>query len=358
MIRKLVFTAALLAPGVAYAANPSAAFSDQVVPAGSDPIACAIGPAYTGSIPAPAVAAGWTTCVANYDFTTSSNFTFGGNAYNFSNMSSWLSCAGGSGPSSPLWGDDNWGGGNTPCSYMTIGADPLYPSTVPQVLKLTIPSGSTTAVELGTANTNNGTSGTSIWAAFPTTNMYVQTTFRLDAPSISSYCTGGCASGTGGYLGTVDFWSVGTTSASVEVDFIEVFGAGTFAQSALNSAGAGGQSYGNFTLDSNYHVQASLTTAKAGVGLSLCDYLDGVAASSGSCAFSTANQSLAQMEGYLINGAAFNARGALSGAIPYYLKSVVVFSCAGWNNTNPPTFTTGSTNNCVPSQVFTAAPAY
>jgi glucuronoarabinoxylan endo-1,4-beta-xylanase len=40
MIKQLVFTALLLAPGIAFAADPSASFSDQVVPAGSDPIAC------------------------------------------------------------------------------------------------------------------------------------------------------------------------------------------------------------------------------------------------------------------------------------------------------------------------------
>jgi hypothetical protein len=69
MIRQLVFAAALLAPGAAYAANPSATFSDQVVSAGSDPIACDIGPPYTGQIPAGAVRAGYTHCAVNLDFT-------------------------------------------------------------------------------------------------------------------------------------------------------------------------------------------------------------------------------------------------------------------------------------------------
>ena len=82
MIKKLLFTAALLVPGLAYGQNPSTNLSAQVVPAGSDPIACDIGPAYTGSIPAPAQAMGYTHCAANYNFT---------NSY-FTTVSNWLAC--------------------------------------------------------------------------------------------------------------------------------------------------------------------------------------------------------------------------------------------------------------------------
>jgi hypothetical protein len=57
MIRKLFIAAALLALGVAYAVNPSALFSDQVVAPSSDP-----------AIPTDAQAAGFTTRAANFDF--------------------------------------------------------------------------------------------------------------------------------------------------------------------------------------------------------------------------------------------------------------------------------------------------
>jgi hypothetical protein len=73
MIRKLIFAAALLAPGVASAANPSASFTDEVVQAGSHPIACDIGPPYTGQIPAGAVRAGYTHCAVNLDMTQFTN---------------------------------------------------------------------------------------------------------------------------------------------------------------------------------------------------------------------------------------------------------------------------------------------
>jgi hypothetical protein len=83
MIKQLFLTAALLAPGLAYAGNPSADLSGQIVPA-SGSIACGVGPNYTGSIPTQASTAGFTTCAANYDFTSSQ----------FANASTWLDCYG------------------------------------------------------------------------------------------------------------------------------------------------------------------------------------------------------------------------------------------------------------------------
>jgi hypothetical protein len=73
MIRKLIFAAALLIPSIPYAANPSASFSDQVVPAGSDP-----------AIPAEAQPAGFTTLAANFDFSQSF----------YATQSNWYDCDG------------------------------------------------------------------------------------------------------------------------------------------------------------------------------------------------------------------------------------------------------------------------
>jgi hypothetical protein len=122
MIRTLCFTAALLAPGVAYAANPTATFSDQVVPAGSDPIACDIGPP-AASIPPGAQAAGYTHCAANYDFTYVGNFTSNGITYNWSNQATWLGGCGASN-SVALWFNlTGWYPGPSPCSDFDIEAD-------------------------------------------------------------------------------------------------------------------------------------------------------------------------------------------------------------------------------------------
>jgi hypothetical protein len=68
MIKQLVFTAALLASGAAYAANPSATFSDQVIPAGSNRISCGSSP--LGDAAADVAAVGFTTCALYSDFTT------------------------------------------------------------------------------------------------------------------------------------------------------------------------------------------------------------------------------------------------------------------------------------------------
>ena len=92
MIKKLLFTAALLVPGLAYGQNPSTNLSAQVVRAGSDPIACDIGPAYTGQIPAAATQAGIIGCAANYDFTQTQSFTDNAGTHQWSNLSSWFTC--------------------------------------------------------------------------------------------------------------------------------------------------------------------------------------------------------------------------------------------------------------------------
>ena len=56
MIKQLFFTAALLAPSLTYAGNPSATLPGQIVPA--------------GTIPAPAQAAGFTTLAFSADEAT------------------------------------------------------------------------------------------------------------------------------------------------------------------------------------------------------------------------------------------------------------------------------------------------
>jgi hypothetical protein len=91
MIKKLIYTVALLAPGLAYGQNPSASFTDQVVDPPSG-IACDIGPSYTGQIPAAATQAGFTHCAFNYDFTQTASFTDAAGTHQWSNLSSWLSC--------------------------------------------------------------------------------------------------------------------------------------------------------------------------------------------------------------------------------------------------------------------------
>src|SRR6266478_9018702 len=79
MIKKLFFTAALLVPGLANGADPSATLPVQIVPSGSP-----------RAIPAGAQAAGFTTLALDADF----SLPF------YATQSNWLDCAG---ATSPQW---------------------------------------------------------------------------------------------------------------------------------------------------------------------------------------------------------------------------------------------------------------
>jgi hypothetical protein len=97
MIKQVIFTTALLVPSLSFGGNPSSDLSVQIVPAGSNSIACDIGPNYTGSIPAPAQTAGFTHCVANLDWSNAQ----------FTNPNTWLSNCGA--PSPIAWFFSNYG---------------------------------------------------------------------------------------------------------------------------------------------------------------------------------------------------------------------------------------------------------
>ena len=99
MIKKLFFTAALLAPGLAYGADPSANLPIQIVPA--------------SAVPAPAQAAGFNNLIINDNFQDPS----------FANTANWLDCAG---AGSPKWWRAWVGFGSIdgPCSAITQATDP------------------------------------------------------------------------------------------------------------------------------------------------------------------------------------------------------------------------------------------
>jgi hypothetical protein len=115
MMKKLLFMAALLVPGLAYGQNPSADLSVQVVP-GSDPpgIVCAIGPnttaGPTGVAATDTQTAGFTTCALNSDFSNSF----------FANFDNWMAGDNGCGhATTPIW----YNSVNTPCSDYNIVTD-------------------------------------------------------------------------------------------------------------------------------------------------------------------------------------------------------------------------------------------
>ena len=113
MIKELLWTAALLAPGLAYG-QISAPLDPPVVPAGgSAPVA-----------PAPAQASGFTTCVVCMDFTQATGGVWLDGAapagVNAAQTNTWLDCGG---AGNPIWYQDRYGVFNLnytgPCPVIT-----------------------------------------------------------------------------------------------------------------------------------------------------------------------------------------------------------------------------------------------
>jgi hypothetical protein len=243
---------------------------------------------------------------------------------------------------------------------MAIVADPLYPSTVPQVLSLSVGPADTAFLSIGTAAQgcvdNPGTTIGGCWGFFPTTNMYVETVFRVDTTAIASFATNGANVG-------FDSWSLGAFQFSKEVDFIENF-SGVYVYDLMPNGSSLVQNAalsGNVTTDNNYHTMGFLVSGSAGANLiTACPYWDGLPASS-TCQQTVAG-GFAQQLGYLILWNAYNEGGsgvvAPSGKIPEYVKAIRVWSCAGWNNTTPPTFNTSSTNSCSTASPPTTPPGW
>jgi hypothetical protein len=120
MIKKLLFTAALLVPGLAYGVNPSANLSVQVVPAGATSNVC------TGSSPDPQAATdGFTSPAFCIDFTQATL------------PSNWLRCPNDGAPGYLLYGGWPFGNGFPGCQYITHEVDP---ATGQMALRLAYPT--------------------------------------------------------------------------------------------------------------------------------------------------------------------------------------------------------------------------
>lgn len=359
MIKKLVFAAALLVPGVAYAANPSAPFSDQVVPAGSDPIACDIGPSYTGSIPAPAVAAGFTHCAANYDFTQAS----------FSNVNNWLQCPdnGGTtannGTSPALWYATASGYNISPCSDFSIISD----------------NGTQVLDERFTQNDFNNKTGysqltTQSHRGEPTPNgtgfpngMLMEIVVRVPSSTFTSLAPDTRASGGGILMGAP--YMNGTNNAFagkdyIEWDFAELYATNPNPNSYV-STNVGQwckQGCAGFGLDltsrpnfQNYATFDILQTLNTSGNFGQCPYINGTAV--GTCnagTFTTTSAALSQIaELILWSGAALStdqcgtvACAAPTGNVDVYYQRLTVWTCSNWQST---------TNGCA-GTVYTSAP--
>jgi hypothetical protein len=219
MIKTVFFTATLLVADLAYGQNPSADLSVQVVKPGNGiGIPCARGPNYTGSIPAAAAKAGFTTCVVNSDFSMAQ----------YQTLSNWLDCAG---ATTPTWFNVGYNAGVTPCSDYTIVTDTVHGNNQ-TVLDIAY-TASDASIGPGTwMATKNGTNGGPLGYDFPI-GAYYDLTFELlpanvnvfNTTSAKAICAGIGGSGTL-YCELLDWFAV-NVSPFQEIDFLEtdVFGA-------------------------------------------------------------------------------------------------------------------------------------
>jgi hypothetical protein len=267
--------------GQALSANQVLALYNRTTPPAPAGIACDIGPPYQGSVPAPAAAAGFTHCVANYDFTV-----VGGA---FSNVNNFIDICG---ASSPLLYDRTYTAFHQPCSDYSIVNDSA--NGAPQALQVTYTqadkaAGNNTITFLGTTSGQGDPTPPGVWLKG---GWYAEEVMRLTPTTVNSSCSGN-PPGAGGCL-EADFWAYPVQGScpgcpnNLEFDFVEVYtgndGTGTYASAGLASGGGSGvfpgignTAGGNTSFLTTYNTYGSLNTvvnSGSGNNYSGCWYLN------------------------------------------------------------------------------------
>ncbi len=271
MIKKLLLTAALLAPGLAYGQVPTTCPSPA-------PPGTTCSPLDPPVIPAPAAAAGFTTQVLNADFSQPS----------YANIANWIDGCGG--PTTGYrWGYAYYGDGNRQygqpsCSRITQEYDA---SVGKNVLHFQAQNGDSTYPAAGAQNGINlswpeagGATGS------PTigSEMYVKLTFRFSAASLTQLPVPPALANPPGqtyYVANYFDYTKPGVSNWVEPDMFEV---------VANSNTGSGWQWGDGTIEwpsfngiwppafssdlTAYHTISTLFTSD-GTQLSKCEYLDG-----------------------------------------------------------------------------------
>jgi hypothetical protein len=329
MKTKLLLAAALLAPTLAFSANPSADLSVQVVPvAPAVGIACAFGPNFTGTVPAPAQAAGYNTCVANLDFTATSSFVNSGHTYQWSNLSSWLSCPRVGASTAILYLVGDSGTPNPQCSDISVATDGGV-----QVLKMDLPQSNPNGTGGDALISVAGDSGTPGWTI--SLGAYYQATIR--EPSCSSQPTNF-------HCSNFWMWVINQSGAShIEVDHEEDYtgGAGSFTHIWGGAGSGGGSSSPTFPLaqwppTSSYATVGSLVTHDGSSTYADCNYSNGVAVSASCQSASTDAAHLSTRNYTVMSGSAGANSIVLNQDQIVYWKKVLIFACASWQTTNCP----------------------
>jgi hypothetical protein len=304
MIKKLFFTAALLVPGLAYGADPTANLSIQIVPA--------------AAVPAAAQAAGFNNLIINDNF----------QAPSFASTSTWLDCAG---ASTPLYWAA-WEGFSTPngpCNAIGQATDP---------------NGGQLALRLhwedSYINGGNGRPNVTVIETSDSSGNGRLTPpgFYLEVVARTDLATNGAPNP------WMDLWSLTSSNTdSYEIDGFEEAGSGGVF--ALHNNGAGVNSCANINQGcavvtvnvTQYHTYAWRQTS-AGTDIVFCAYIDGNLQGCNSIS-PTAGQ-LTSGSGYrmahqFVNSNSTRTLGNGSTGKNVWIKSVKVWSCAALNSSNP-----------------------
>ena len=349
MIKQLILAAALVVPGLAYAGDPSANLSIQIVPAAPSPappplgggIACDQGP-NAAAIPAPAQAAGFTRCLLNADFTSAA----------YANPANWLAeCGyGGSaaGTTFRLIENDvvHSHVQSAPCNRAVMTTDLGSQVLLLELFQNDFANNSFDILELDwptSAYTSpwGGPNGTGLQHA-----QYAEVTFRM--PQASAQESGGKQ-----FL-PYAFWYNGgqpPPGTFTEVDFFEIFSnlcginggqaAGT-CNLAVNTNLAG---YSNPTpnvpVGPAYTQTGFLTTTNNGINFGFCMYTNGgiVTSSATLCAgpapLYASDGNVDPRHGLLeswLNNDCGGIPGCNPNTIQVYIKSIKLFGCPNyWN---------------------------
>jgi hypothetical protein len=338
MIKGLFFTAALLVPGPAYGGNPSADLSVQVVPAAPPgSIACAAGQTYPGAVPAPAQAAGLTTCAMYADFTSPT----------FANIATWpipLQCGG----ATTQWvfqANKSNIADNTLCSTGAVTIAPDPDTGDPQVLHL-----HSTPDQCGGGGVAGGQQCNFGWPATPGTyrsgtstdpvglplGYYVEMTFRAPASTYASLPSG--------YSFPLAWWGGPSSDPNMppgvylEMDYDEMLPSSPPNSGVGNAAFESSSTHiltpNKYTFSyavTQYHKLGVLITSDYSTTIASCLFLDGRLIGCGSGA--PLSTSLYHEHDFISNMTFTNHSPGTSNA-DVYIKSMSAFSCANYHVTS------------------------
>jgi hypothetical protein len=326
MIKKLLLTAALLAPGLAYG-QVSAPLDPPVVPA--------------GQVPAPAAAAGFTANVLKADFTTSGNF--------WSNTANYLiNCgAAASVPNQPSTWHFDYRVYQTettlPCSRTVITTDTGGGGN--QALELILTTADYAANVSGNPPQTNGylsfpshVTGASTTPWLPN-EMYTKVVYREDSSSFNQ----GVSQGHTVY-GADTWWSQSITfgAAYLDEDYAEL--APFTPNSCSSSSGAffgklwegptnnlSSQVCSTLSDFTQYHALETLITSNENTDITLCEWLDGTLTGCTIRPFSLVNNNgfayTKHDRSVFMSNGVIPAVTAINNDLHVFIKSIEIWSC-------------------------------